>query len=91
MHLRAALLCRIRLPAGCVGIIEKQFAGEVYGGKVVHLTKPKKKSNSGLEVLEKTCLTRSIKKKKKKKKNLQPLPALFFMHTWLKPLLTHGY
>lgn len=28
---------------GCVGIIEKQFAGEVYGGKVVHLTKPTKK------------------------------------------------
>lgn len=45
LHLQDALLCRIRLPAGYVGIIEKQFAGEVYGGKVVHLTKPKKKSN----------------------------------------------
>lgn len=43
MHLWAALLCRIWLPSGCVGIIEKQFAGKVYGGKAVHLTKPKKK------------------------------------------------
>lgn len=46
MHLQAALLCRIRLPAGYVGIIEKQFAGEVYGGKVAYLTKPKKKKKS---------------------------------------------
>lgn len=46
MHLQAALLCRIRLPAGYVGIIEKQFAGEVYGGKVAYLTKPKKKKRA---------------------------------------------
>lgn len=46
MYLGVALLCRIQLPAGCVGIIEKQFAGEVYGGKVDHLTKPKKKKRA---------------------------------------------
>lgn len=70
---------------GCVGIIEKQFAGEVYGGKVVHLTKPtkkKKRANRQLEVLEKTCLTEV--RKKKEKKPFSHLPALFRMHIWLK-------
>lgn len=42
MYLGVALLCRVQLPAGRVGIIEKQFAGEVYGGKVDHPAKPKK-------------------------------------------------
>lgn len=47
MCLGVALLCRVQLPAGCVGIIEKQFAGEVYGGKVDHPAKPKKGEKKG--------------------------------------------
>ena len=76
MHLWAALSCRVWLPAGCVGIIEKQFAGEVYGGKVftslsLKKKRKKKKKEKGRKrkraidssrSWEKHVLTRGIKK-----------------------------
>lgn len=52
------------LPAGCIGIIEKQFAGEVCGGKVDHLTKSKKKKKAIVaEGLGAACLTRGFIKR----------------------------
>lgn len=48
-----------------MGIIEKQFAGEVCGGKVDHLTKSKKKKKKAIvaEGLGAACLTRGFIKR----------------------------
>lgn len=46
-----------------MGIIEKQFAGEVCGGKVDHLTKSKKKKAIVAEGLGAACLTRGFIKR----------------------------